>query len=186
MAQSNMIKNRKKPDHSFSSGFSLVELLVAIAIFSIVITAILGVFITIIKEQKIILGRQEIADNARYAMEFMSKELRMANSITNNGGNFPSLTFTNSNCDSNAVCHEIIYSLDNGKIMRKDTYLGVTKGNQAISSDKITISKLSFLVNGWSLTEAPRVTIVIKGEKTVYSAQKVFLDLQSTISPRLY
>jgi prepilin-type N-terminal cleavage/methylation domain-containing protein len=180
------IENKKNFKTSYSSGFTLIELLAAVAIFSIVMIAVSGIFINAIKEQKIILAKQSIADNSRYAMDFMLKELRMARDISSSSknGNFSSLTFTSSNCDP--VCHDITYSFDgaNKRITRNDLTAGT--GVRTISSDEITVSSLNFNINDWGAARAPRITIFMKVEKAISASSQAALELQSTITPRIY
>jgi len=173
-----IIKFKKKSVTDSSSGFTLVELLAAITIFSLVMTAVFGIFINAIKDQRIILAKQAVDDNALYAMESITKELRMAVSIATPGGNASSIAFGNSAGDS------IAYSLSNGQIMRNDTTLAT--GNQPVSSSEITISSLNFNVNNWDSTHAPRITIFMRAQEATSSSSQATLEIQSTVSPRLY
>ena len=59
-------------------GFTLVELLITITIFSIVITGFLGLFSSAFKYQKESLNLQYLLSNASYVTEYMSRALRMA------------------------------------------------------------------------------------------------------------
>jgi prepilin-type N-terminal cleavage/methylation domain-containing protein len=61
-----------------SCGFTLVEMLVAVAIFSIVTSVAIGFFTTAIKSQRKVLAQQQLLDQASYAMEYMSRAIRMA------------------------------------------------------------------------------------------------------------
>lgn len=61
-----------------NKGFTLIEVLTAVAIFSLVAAALFGFFGQTIKSQKNILSSQGGLDNASYALEYMSRALRMA------------------------------------------------------------------------------------------------------------
>lgn len=61
-----------------NKGFTLVEILVAVAIFSLVISSISGIFISNLKAQRQSLASQELFDQTSYLMEYMSRALRMA------------------------------------------------------------------------------------------------------------
>ncbi|TSC95047.1 MAG: hypothetical protein CEN87_59 [Parcubacteria group bacterium Licking1014_1] len=61
-----------------SKGFTLIELIVVIAVFLFVIGAAIGIFISIMQHQKRILSEQELLNQASYIMEYMSKAMRMA------------------------------------------------------------------------------------------------------------
>ncbi len=60
------------------SGYTLIELLIAIAVFTVVIAAPAGFFVTAIKGQQKTLASQEMYDNISYVLEYMSRALRMA------------------------------------------------------------------------------------------------------------
>lgn len=178
----NKIQNRGFTLQNFleknSGGFTLVELLAAVAIFGLIMAAVSGIFMNAVNEEQIMLAKQGVDDNAMYAMEFMIKELRMAKSIATPGGNGSTVAFGNSAGSS------VTYSLANGKIIRNDATLAT--GDQPISSDDITISSLNFSLNSWDSAHAPRVTIFMRVQKAISSSSQTTLEMQSTVSPRLY
>jgi prepilin-type N-terminal cleavage/methylation domain-containing protein len=59
-------------------GFSLVELLVAVSVFTIIIIMVLSIFQNSFMVQKNAIATQEVQEGIRYALEVMSKELRSA------------------------------------------------------------------------------------------------------------
>lgn len=174
------MKNNYKEKNilKLSRGFTLIELLTAVAIFGLIMVTLSGIFMNAIKQQRIILAKQGIADNALYTMEFMLKELRMAKSITTAGGNGSTVTFENS------VGSSITYSLSGGKITRNDATL-ITNA-QPISSGDITVSSLNFNINSWDAAHAPRVTIFMRVQKATSSSSEVALEMQSTVALRMY
>lgn len=180
-------------------GISLVELVVAVSVFSLVITTASGIFINALKAQKTIVAKQNVADNLRYVMEFMVKEIRMAQTDTVNpdltfndgaavpatvkNGRFSKISFKNMSSSL------IVYDFDSvsNKILRND--LGGAGGAQAISSDEVLITDLKFMVNSWNLTPgpaavAPLVTILIKAKAKSGAGGET--ELQTSVSPRLY
>lgn len=60
------------------NGYSLVEILVALMIFSIAISALSSFLVNAIKSQNSTLASQELVDNISYALEYMSRTIRMA------------------------------------------------------------------------------------------------------------
>lgn len=56
----------------------MVEVLVSVLIFSIITGAAMQVFITAVNSQKKILAQQEVIDQTSYAIEYMSRSIRMA------------------------------------------------------------------------------------------------------------
>lgn len=66
----NIRKNQK--------GVSLLELVVAVSIFAVMILASTGIFQAIIESQRNAVSSQIVQEGIRYAMETISKEVRMA------------------------------------------------------------------------------------------------------------
>lgn len=177
--------------YSNEKGISLIELVVAVSVFSLVVLAATGIFINSMKAQRIILAKQNVAENMRYTMEYMIKEIRMAKinptatltfertaGIQLDDSNSPSDTirFINSN---NA---EITYSLI-GDAIKRDDGSGTF---QPVSSDEVRITGLSYTLNNWNLANgpAPLITILIKAE--ALNGVGGTMELQTSVAPRIY
>lgn len=63
--------------------YTLVEVLISIAIFFTVVAGPTGLFIFSLKNQNRILGTREIIDNSSHVFEYMSRALRMARKESN-------------------------------------------------------------------------------------------------------
>lgn len=61
-----------------NKGFTLVEVLTAVTIFSLIMAALFGFLSQTVKSQRETLVAQETVDNASYVLEYMSRALRMA------------------------------------------------------------------------------------------------------------
>ena len=61
-----------------NKGFTLIEMIIVIAVFLFIVGAALGIFIEIVKNQKRILAEQQFLNQISYVEEYMSKALRMA------------------------------------------------------------------------------------------------------------
>ncbi|HJN62026.1 MAG TPA: type II secretion system protein, partial [Candidatus Parcubacteria bacterium] len=59
-------------------GFTLIELMVSVAVFSLALTAALGIFVSSLKVQRYALSSQQISSQSSYIMEYMSRAARMA------------------------------------------------------------------------------------------------------------
>ncbi|HNZ86092.1 MAG TPA: prepilin-type N-terminal cleavage/methylation domain-containing protein [bacterium] len=68
-----MEKIYKKP------GFTLLEMIVATAIFSIVSTICIGVYILTMKANTKIIAMQRVQNEMRFAMDYISREVRLGN-----------------------------------------------------------------------------------------------------------
>lgn len=190
-------------ERKISRGTTIIELLVAVAIFSITMAEVANIFANAVRNQKRIIERKDLLDNTRYAMEFMTKELRMAqvNSANtaltfkidsvnafNNEDFSSAIIFANSSGDT------VKYFLSGSKIMRNAVNAlavpPLDTGDQEVSSPEIKITRLDFLINTWKLEglplsslTAPTITIFIKAENLTSTSS---LNLQSVVTPRLY
>jgi len=61
-----------------NSGATLVEIIVAVAIFSIVVLSATQIFKMVVEGQRNAIAAQSTPESMRYALEVMSKEIRMA------------------------------------------------------------------------------------------------------------
>ena len=59
-------------------GFTLIEMMVAVLIFSIVVGVVIGVFVSALQVQRYNLAYQQLLDQTSYAMECMGRAIRMA------------------------------------------------------------------------------------------------------------
>ncbi|MFA6273000.1 MAG: type II secretion system protein [Candidatus Paceibacterota bacterium] len=158
-----------------SGGFSLVEILVSLAIFSVVMVTAAGALLTTIDANHKAQAVQLAVNNLSFALESMSRPIREGNSYPADG---VSSSFTFKKNDSS----EVSYYLDNGRIMRKEG------GNlaQAITSLGVTVTKLAFYVSGSSdPKKQPLVTIVIQGTAGETAKIQTTFNLQTTLSQRI-
>ena len=161
-------------------GFTLVELLVSAAIFSILILAATGIFVKIMNVQKKALAIQEVQDNISYTMEMISKEIRMMSEITTKNTASDTLVFKN----SKDPVQNIVYSLSGGQLMRS-----VDGGIQyPITSSKVEVTDLTFYINDWNLTTGPQPTVTVNMVMEISDGAfgKASARLQTTLSGRIY
>lgn len=175
-------------------GFTLIELVVVMAVFLLIIGVAVAILLSVIQQQRRILSQQELLNQVSYAMEHMSKALRMAeidiNGFCINEGSSYMLTEKGirfKNATDNGDCEEFYLDLDrdSGKNILKEKK---NFGNGApLISEKFTINSLKFIIvyNNLPATSTqpglsqPRVVISLdiqSGE----ASQKI----QTTISMR--
>lgn len=75
-----MLKKTKKKSSYLESqkGFTLVEMLVSVLIFSIVMGALIGIFASTIRNQRYSLAYNQLLEQTSFNMEYMSRMMRMA------------------------------------------------------------------------------------------------------------
>jgi len=151
------------------AGFTLIELLVGLTIFSLTITAATGLFITAFRNQRKSIAIQNVQDNGRYLLGFLSKEIRMGK-ITSSDGETFNLSI------SHPVNGDISYSFSNNHIMRN---------GEIIDSDEVNVSGRFFIDGRGADIEQPQVAIALEVETTGQKIEEhAKMNLQTTLSQR--
>ena len=159
-------------------GYTLIELMVSIGIFSIVVAMTSAMFMTSLKGQEKSYTSQNVADSARYAMEMMSREIRMGTGFSSNGA-YLQFTSTMPHRDGQTV--KFWLDAGSGQIMFDDDIAALPL-EAAITSLNVKVSSLSFLLDS---VDHERITIVMRVESVGTKEDvKTTMDLQTTISPR--
>lgn len=184
-----------------SRGFTLVELIVVIAVFLFVVGAAMGIFISIVQHQRIILSEQELLSQSSYVLEYMSKALRMAGKdltgecLAGNSGYNYLLTHKNlssgfyegikfiNQSDINKVtglpiCHE--FSLDTSdpeNPILKEKKDGLPSGGIALTSDRLFINSIRFGING-EIDFTNEDNIGAPGDNGIQPRITIFLDIK--------
>lgn len=166
-------------------GFTLIEMIVSLVIFSLIIGAVIGVFSSSIQSQRKTLSAQELLDQTSYALEYMSRSLRMARKelssppacLSQRGLNYETTTITNIKfIDYSNVCTEFL--LETGQIKKRtgtETWL--------LTSPKFQVSRFRVNLSGQAQTIdnlQPSVTLFLEIQGKAQSSIKI----QTTISQR--
>lgn len=171
-------------------GFTLLEVLVAASIFAIVMTAASGIFAAAIRDQDRILKRQMAISNTSYALEYMSRSLRMAKKdldgdcLTGNYSTGGETCNYKTNSDNTAIrflnhnkkCVQFYEEGGQIKIKKSATTTDTFSGGHPFTSDKFDISKLKFKLKGACQSDnfQPSVTIMLRAridDQTSFNTQ---------------
>ena len=176
-----------------NKGFTLIEMMVAVLIFSIVVGAVIGVFVSALQVQRYNLAYQQLLDQTSYAMEYMGRAIRMAvkddgtcgfsgyNYRVSNGNT--KIEFQNYKGD----CQEFYLdtSVDPNQLA---TSKGADYLDIPLTSNNFNVTSLNFRITGAPGSEfsddlQPRVTIFmeIQGEG---AGPQPKITIQTTISQR--
>ncbi len=172
-------------------GFTLIEMLVAMAIFSTVMGIITGIFITGIRQQKMALDSQIVLDQTSYALEYMGRALRFAKKETSAGAclfqaglNFE-ITHSGSgikfiNHLQGDDCQE--FFLENNKIK----YWKQSDPNPPfpLTSTKLEVSQFKFNLVGGSQLDNIQPLVTIFSEIKSAGASGQSQKIQTSISQR--
>lgn len=160
------------------NGFTLIELIVAFFVFSVLAVLAGGSFVAALNMQRRALNIKRVEENGRFILEMMARELRVANPINTGNSSCPGSSALNFQHPVNGL---VDYSLLGTEIRRT-----VSGGYSIISNPDVEVTRLNFCVSGNSAGDdrQPRVTIIL-GLKTPGSgSDAATLDLQTTVSQR--
>ena len=197
-------KNILKRIRGDQRGGSLIELLIAFVLFSIVILAATGIMQSSIEGQKSALASQNTQESMRFAFEMMSKEIRNARSEHTGPGCADHLSpyykvyntenaQTGSNQDTGSELYfknkndECVgYYLSGGRLFIERQALSLP-----VTPSAVEITELNFFIDddlaGAFHSIQPRVTFSMEAEMgTQQDLHKQKIILQTTVSSRYY
>ncbi len=158
MKRQNIVENLRGEQ----GGFTLIELIVVMAVFLFIIGAAISIFISVVQNQKKVLAEQQLINQVSYAEEYMAKALRMATADTagncipkgyiylltpydDSTGLFTGIKFIN---QSTLVCQQFLWDKNSGELEEVD-WVGDTAGPEVpITSSGLTINSVRLSVNG--------------------------------------
>jgi len=182
-----------------SGGFGLVEMMVAVALFVVVMTISVGALLSLIDANRKVQALRSVMNNLNFALENMSRNIRVGTTYhchtqatpppnldtpkdCTEGGVL--LAFEANDGDPSTPIDQVIYRLSGTQLERSidggATFIGVT-------APEVRIENMKFYVSGTSVTDTkqPKVTITIQGLAGVKARVKTDFNLQVTISQRL-
>jgi prepilin-type N-terminal cleavage/methylation domain-containing protein len=193
-----------------SAGFTLVELIIALALFVIVVTISLGSVLSIVDAGRKAQSIKEIMTNLNFAIDDMSREIKFGTSYycgtdssippalpalppTSSCAVTPltSITFTTSegirtNYRFCSAVNTPVGCVRGGVIEKSVVTSGAWGPYIGITSREIVIQGLSFYVLGTTPSDSyqPRVLMVIKGTAVQQGASQSTFTIQTTVSQR--
>lgn len=185
----------KKQQHYFQKGFSLLEILVVLAIFVLVVLVAGALFISIVDRQRNMLAEQEIISQASLATEYMSRSLRNVAEDTTGGctGTVHGLYLLTHHDDwlqfyqgvkflnQDNVCQE--FYIDQFGFLKESKNGSVP---QNIFSDKYKINYLRFALNGVKTLGLVKETDSVKPRITMVLSIQKLADKSSTQVSQLF
>jgi len=162
-------------DNKYEKGFTLIEMMVTVAVFTILMTIIGAIFTQTLDLQRTAFHLQTLEENGRFTLETIAREIRFGELTTLStacpGSNTLSLV--------HPVNGDIRYDLVDGRVVRN-----VNDVNAILTSEKVDVTNLSFCITGADAgdREQPKVTILMSMETGAKNPQKI--DLQTTVTTR--
>lgn len=172
-------------------GFTLIELIVSVAIFSVVMVVALGALLSVAAGERRAESIKSVMNNLNFALDSMSRTIRTGyNYKCGSGGGdctggnlYMSLT--------SAAGANVAYCLDAGAIKRHQTS-GTPDTSCAsanfvpLTAPEVVVTNLTFYVVGTVQNDRtqPKVTISISGYTDVSATQRTTFNLQTTVTQR--
>jgi prepilin-type N-terminal cleavage/methylation domain-containing protein len=183
-------------------GFSLVEMLVAVALFSGVMLIGVGALLALIDANKKAQAINSVMNNLNFAIESISRNIRVGTTYhcepnaspvpvnidipqdCINGGKL--LAFEASKGDPEDKTDQVIYRLRDNMLEKSEK--GGAEGTfVSIIAPEVLIEKFVFYVDGTLSSDSmqPRVVMIIQGTAGIDEKIKTEFNLQTTISQRV-
>lgn len=165
-----------------NKGFTIVEMLIVVLMFSIIMGTVTSVFASALKLQKYNLSNQQLLSQTSYAMEYMSRALRMARKDDGTCG-FSGQNYRTS--DGNRKIEFLNYRGDCQSFYLSGGQLMVDSDTMPLTSNDFIVNQLRFFVSGdiASDSEQPKVKINIEIEGDILGDTPK-IKIQTSVSQR--
>ncbi|MEZ4156825.1 MAG: type II secretion system protein [Candidatus Paceibacterota bacterium] len=153
-------------------GFTVAELLVAMAIFAVVISIASTIFIRSLRAQRAVVKLIEVNENTSITLERLAREIRTGTDFPSSG-TYQDLTFTN------ARGEDVRYFLSENRI--QETIYGQTL---PLTAEGVYVDNLEFVIG--ATNQVPRVTILLQVglPENTQDISEVKSQIQTTVSVR--
>lgn len=177
-----------------NKSYTLIEVLVAVSIFTIIIAAPAGFLVGSLKGQQKALASQKLLDNTSYTLEYISRALRMAKKELSSPPNCLTVCGSGCNYETNPPQNDSIKFIDYNEVCT-EFFLEGTRLKESkdeienyLTSEDLEIISLKFKLSGESQADndQPRITLFleIKGGKGQTDELRPLIKIQTTISQR--
>jgi len=185
-------------------GFTLIEVMVSVAIFSLLIAGPTGFFISSLKAQKKALSSQELVDTASYFLEYASRAIRMAQkeknmgspnvclTVSGNGANYeitegPGIKFINYKGECQKIYLEVIENINSRRLKEWRRDLNGVEKTGYLTSVNLEVVDFKIKLSGGVQSDnlQPKVTIFLNMRgKSQVEEMRPEINIQTTISQR--
>jgi len=157
------------------TGFTIVELLVAMSLFLILVAVATGTFIQTLRTQRVITELTAANDNATQNIEQIAREIRTGFNFVDSTDNI--LKFVNYRSE------QVSYKLINNSVTRCVGSCVSDNEFKPTTAPEVKVERLKFIISGKELTDEfpTRVTIIL----TVLGPKNIRVNLETTVTSRV-
>lgn len=177
-------QTQKTSPSSHARGFTLVEMIVAIFIFSIVMVVAVGALVSVVEANRKAQGVKSVMNNLNFALDSMTRAIRV-------GTDYSCAT---TNCDSEGSSSFSFMSTDGEEVTytfnstdaRIERTIG-TGSPASLTAPEVTVQELRFYLTGESPSDStqPRVLIVAKGLAGPTGKTQTEFSLETMVTQRI-
>ncbi|MDP2593589.1 MAG: type II secretion system protein [bacterium] len=192
------IKHKIKTIPNFARGFTLIEMLVTIGLFTIVMLVATASVVNIVNADKKAKTLKSVTNNLNFAMEDMVRNLRMGDTYHCGVGNLQAPVeadeLTPNDCPSDAASETIVFKSASDSVMffsriGSSVYVSDDGGSTftSLTAPEVIVNELLFYVDGSAKgdNKQPRVFILVRGEVRGKDNTSTAFDIQTLVSQRL-
>ncbi len=162
------------------SGFTIVEMTVAIFIFSIVMMGVGLTFVQILNLQRRGFGAQKVQENTMFMFELMAREIRVSRIENQDSlGCTATVLFMTHPVNGNV---SYTYDAINKKIIRTDV-----TGTSDLNSSDVQVNRFNFCISGSGVNDDHQVRIGMLMQmqnKTDQPQNTIVFDLETAVTSR--
>lgn len=186
-----------------NKGFSLIEMMIAVAIFSVVMVVTMGALFMVVANNRKLQSMQTVVNALNFAFEDMARSIRVGSmyhcgysgvaldaSIATvrdcaSGTGETAMSFETDLGNTGTVSDQVIYR-KNGSTIEKSSDGGATF--LAVTPPEVIITDLVFYVTGSSRsdTKQPRVIVRVGGYMQIRANERSYFNLETMMTQRLY
>ena len=157
------------------TGFTIIELLVAMSLFLILVAVATGTFIQTLRTQRVITELTAANDNATQNIEQIAREIRTGFNFVDSTDNI--LKFVNYRSE------QVSYKLINNSVTRCVGSCVSDNEFKPTTAPEVKVERLKFIISGKELTDEfpTRVTIIL----TVLGPKNIRVNLETTVTSRV-
>ena len=174
-----------------SRGYSLLEMIVSVGIFSVIMVIATGAYLTLINLDRQARATNDVVSNLSFAVDSMSRAVRTGKDYKCN--NVPNTTCVNVNSPGTSLGftdsdgRTIVYSLVNSQIVALVTPPTGSAFSSKLTDPRITIQALHFFVRGVGTGDGiqPQVLFTIAGVLTTDHGKTVTFSIEGGATQRV-
>jgi len=179
---------------SHSKGFSLIELLVSVALFTVVMTVSIGTLLALVSANQKAQSMKSVINNLNFALDSMSRTIRTGRTY-HCASSIPSGSFPTTAADCPSGEDGLVLTDDHGNrvgyrhngtaIERKRE--GVDASWVPLTAPEVVIGEMLFYVTGTSVADdrQPTVTMSIRGRAGTKEDTDSAFNIQTTATQRV-